>query len=113
MGEGKGEEPGDEKIMESESDNGNRGKYQRVKGGKTVEKSRGYGVLWKVKKRNVDMLCRPLSLKYHLLSNLKAHRMGSQESKKSVSAASYTCPATKSLLKPRYNKQLDDEVPMR
>lgn len=95
MGEEKGEEARDEEIMESQSDNGNIGKYQRMKGGKTVEKSRGYGVLWKVKKRNVDMLCRPLSLKYHLLSNLKAHRMGSQGSKKCVSAASYTCPATR------------------
>lgn len=55
--------------MERESDEGNIGKYQRVKGGKTVEKSRGYSVLWKVKKRNVDMLCRKLSLKYHLLLN--------------------------------------------
>lgn len=54
MGEGKGEEPQEEKtgkfIMERESDGGNIGKYQRVKGGKTAEKSRGYSVLWKVKK---------------------------------------------------------------
>lgn len=56
------------------------GKYQRVKGGKTAEKSRGYSILWKVKKGNVDMLCRKLSLKYHLLLNLRAHRMRSQES---------------------------------
>lgn len=53
MGEGKREEPWDEKagkfITEVESDGGNIGKYQRVKGGKT-EKSRGYSVLWKVKK---------------------------------------------------------------
>lgn len=53
MGDGKREEPWDEKtgkfITEVESDGGNIGKYQRVKGGKT-EKSRGYSVLWKVKK---------------------------------------------------------------
>lgn len=40
MGEGKEEEPGDEKtgkqIMERESEGGNIGKYQRVKGGKTA-----------------------------------------------------------------------------
>lgn len=57
--------------MERESEGGNIGKYQRVKGGKTAEKSsrekqRIQCVLWKVKKRNVDMLCRELSLKYHL-----------------------------------------------
>lgn len=63
--------------MERESDGGNIGKYQRVKGGKTAEKSRGYSVLWKVKKRNVDMLCRKLSLKYHLLVNLR----GTQDEK--------------------------------
>lgn len=56
--------------MERESDRGNIGKYQRVKGGKTaVKNSRGYRVLWKVKKRNVDTLCRELSLKYNLLPN--------------------------------------------
>ena len=61
-----------------------------MKGGKTAEKSRGYGVLWKVKKRNVDMLCRTLFLKNHLLSDLKVHRMGSQESKKSELIKSFT-----------------------
>lgn len=52
---------------------GNIGKYQRVKGEKTAEKSRAYSVLWKIKKRNADMLCRKLSLKYHLLPNPKRH----------------------------------------
>lgn len=103
--------------MERESEGGNIGKYQRVKGGKTAEKSREYSILWKVKKGNVDMLCRALSLKYHLLQKRRAHGMRSQESKMCVfrpaAAASYTCPATKSLLKPRYNERQDDEVPMR
>lgn len=45
---------------------------------KAAEKSsRGYSVLWKVKKRNVDMLCRKLSLKYHLLLHLR----GAQDEK--------------------------------
>lgn len=70
--------------MEKESEEGNIGKYQRVKGGKTAERSGGYGVLWKVSKRNVDTLCRKLSLKYHLLLNLKAARIRSQEKYKSV-----------------------------
>lgn len=52
---GRGERRGasggeDRKIHYGESDGGNIGKYQRVKGGKTAEKSRGYSVLWKVKK---------------------------------------------------------------
>lgn len=70
--------------MESETEGGNIGKYQRVKGGKTAEKSRGYSVLWKVTKRNADMLCRKLSLKYHLLLDLKDHRLRSQDSKKKI-----------------------------
>lgn len=32
------------------SDGGMRGKYERVKGGKTAGRSRGYGVLWKIRK---------------------------------------------------------------
>lgn len=57
--------------METKSEGGNIGKYQRVKGGKTAEESRAYSVLGKIKKGNVDTLCRKLSLKYHLPLNQK------------------------------------------
>lgn len=66
--------------------------------------------------RNVDILCRKLSLKIHLLLNLRAHRIKSQESKKCVlqpaAAASDTSQATKTY-ESLTIKQRDDEVPMR
>lgn len=56
MGEERVEEPPgreDRKIHYGgrKSDAGMRGKYERVKGGKTAGRSRGYGVLWKISKR--------------------------------------------------------------
>lgn len=63
-----------------ESDDGNVGKYQEVKDGKTAVKSREYSVLYTVTSRYVDMLCRRLSLKNHLCLNLKTLRMKSRQS---------------------------------
>lgn len=55
---GRGESRGAPRMRRQEnslwgrkSDVGMRGKYERVKGGKTAERSRGYGVLWKIRKR--------------------------------------------------------------
>lgn len=41
----------------------------------------GYNVLWKVKGRNIDMLRRELSMKYHLLMNVKAWKTSPQRNK--------------------------------
>lgn len=69
--------------MASESEGGNVGKYQRLKGGKKQQRKAEDTVSsGRTRKRNVDMLCRKLSLKCHLLLSLSAHRMRSQESKK-------------------------------
>lgn len=93
--------------MEGESEGGNIVKYQRWK---MVEKSRGYSVLWKIRKRSFDMLCRKLALKYHLVPNLTAHGMKSEEHKKEcvfrrAAAACHARLAATSVLKPRHSKR--------
>lgn len=62
------------------------GKYQRVKGGKSAEKS---SVLSKVMKRNVDTICRKLSLKCHLLLHKGTQDEKSRELKSRFST--YSC----------------------